>query len=131
MCAALYPIDTIKTRLQASISGGGIRALLRGGGGNALYAGVWGNLAGVVPASAIFMGVYEPIKQSILCRVPENKSYLGALGGGALAGFAASFVRVPTEVVKQRLQTGQIAGSTTVSKNYQNYSFFIPLRDIT
>lgn len=104
--AALYPIDTIKTRLQASISGGGIRALLRGGGGNALYAGVWGNLAGVVPASAIFMGVYEPVKQHILKNVPENKNYLGALIGGAAAGFTASFVRVPTEVIKQRLQTG-------------------------
>ena len=105
--AALYPIDTIKTRLQASISGGGLRALLKGGGGNALYAGVWGNLAGVMPASAIFMGVYEPVKQHISRKVPENRQYLGALGGGALAGFAASFIRVPTEVVKQRLQTGQ------------------------
>lgn len=92
--------------MQASISGGGLRALLKGGGGNALYAGVWGNLAGVVPASAIFMGVYEPVKQHIAKKVPENRQYLAALGGGALAGFAASFIRVPTEVVKQRLQTG-------------------------
>jgi len=104
---ALYPIDTIKTRLQATISGGGIRALLKGGGGNALYAGVWGNLAGVVPASAIFMGIYEPVKQHIARRVPEKRNYLAALGGGAMAGLAASFVRVPTEVIKQRLQTGE------------------------
>lgn len=44
-------------------SGGGIRALLQAGGGRSLYAGVWGNLAGVAPASAIFMAVYEPVKQ--------------------------------------------------------------------
>lgn len=108
MCysAALYPIDTIKTRLQASMSGGGVRALLSSGGGKALYAGIWGNLVGVVPASAIFMGVYEPVKKHIAASVPENRNYLAALGGGALAGFAASFVRVPTEVIKQRLQTG-------------------------
>ena len=105
--AALYPIDTIKTRLQATISGGGVRALLQSGGGKALYAGLWGNLAGVVPASAIFMGIYEPVKQHIARRVPENRNYLAALGGGALAGLAASIVRVPTEVVKQRLQTGE------------------------
>ena len=61
--AALYPIDTIKTRLQAMRSGGGIRALLQAGGGRSLYAGVWGNLAGVAPSSAIFMAVYEPVKQ--------------------------------------------------------------------
>lgn len=37
--AALYPIDTIKTRLQAMIGGGGIKALLQSGGGKGLYAG--------------------------------------------------------------------------------------------
>lgn len=83
-----------------------MRALLQGGGGKALYTGLWGNLAGVVPASAIFMGIYEPVKKHIAARVPENRNYLAPLGGGALAGLAASVVRVPTEVVKQRLQTG-------------------------
>jgi hypothetical protein len=39
---ALYPIDTIKTRLQAMIGGGGLRALLQQGGGKALYAGEFG-----------------------------------------------------------------------------------------
>ncbi|MEW5313147.1 MAG: hypothetical protein WDW38_004737 [Sanguina aurantia] len=34
--AALYPIDTIKTRLQAMIGGGGIKALMEAGGGKAL-----------------------------------------------------------------------------------------------
>lgn len=43
-------------------SGGGFRALIQSGGGKALYAGVFGNLAGVAPASAIFMAVYEPVK---------------------------------------------------------------------
>ena len=62
--AALYPLDTIKTRLQTATSGGGLAALMRSGGGRALYSGVFGNLAGVVPASAIFMGVYEPVKQA-------------------------------------------------------------------
>ena len=38
--AALYPLDTIKTRLQAMRHGGGIKALLQAGGGKALYAGI-------------------------------------------------------------------------------------------
>ncbi len=37
--AALYPIDTIKTRLQAMIGGGGFKALMQSGGGKGLYAG--------------------------------------------------------------------------------------------
>ena len=62
--------------------------------------------AGVLPASAIFMGVYEPIKQHVEKRVPENRQFLAALSGGLGAGLAASIVRVPTEVVKQRMQNG-------------------------
>ena len=40
--AALYPIDTIKTQLQAMRKGGGMMSLLREGKGKGLYAGVWG-----------------------------------------------------------------------------------------
>jgi hypothetical protein len=47
------------------IGGGGFKALLAAGGGKGLYAGVWGNLAGVVPSSALFMSVYEPVKQEV------------------------------------------------------------------
>lgn len=36
---ALYPIDTIKTRLQAMIGGGGLKSLLQSGGSKGLYAG--------------------------------------------------------------------------------------------
>ncbi len=63
LSAALYPIDTIKTRLQLARTGGGIRALLQSGGGKALYTGVFGNLAGVAPATAVFMAIYEPLKK--------------------------------------------------------------------
>ena len=58
------------------------------------------------PASAIFMGVYEPIKQHVEKRVPDNRQFLASLSGGLGAGLAASVVRVPTEVVKQRMQNG-------------------------
>ncbi|KAL1567184.1 S-adenosylmethionine carrier 1, chloroplastic/mitochondrial [Salvia divinorum] len=97
---ALYPIDTIKTRLQAARGGGQI--ILKG-----LYSGLAGNLAGVLPASAVFVGVYEPAKQKLLRTFPENLSAVAHLTAGALGGIAASFIRVPTEVVKQRMQTGQ------------------------
>lgn len=99
---ALYPIDTIKTRLQA-VRGGG-KIILKG-----LYSGLAGNLAGVLPASAIFVGVYEPTKQKLLKSFPENLSALAHLTAGAVGGAASSIVRVPTEVVKQRMQTRQFA----------------------
>ena len=91
------------------LKGGGFKALIKQGGAKNLYAGVWGNLAGVAPASAVFMAVYEPIKAALNERVPENRSFLAPLGAGSAAGLAASVIRVPTEVVKQRLQSGKHA----------------------
>ena len=88
------------------LKGGGFKALVKQGGAKNLYAGVWGNLVGVAPASAIFMGIYEPVKASITERVSDRNSFLAPLGAGSAAGVAASVIRVPTEVVKQRLQSG-------------------------
>ncbi|XP_024952676.2 S-adenosylmethionine carrier 1, chloroplastic/mitochondrial-like isoform X4 [Citrus sinensis] len=102
--AALYPIDTIKTRLQAAHGGGKIN--LKG-----LYSGLVGNLAGVFPASAIFLGIYEPVKQKLLETFPENLSAFAHLTAGAVGGAASSLVRVPTEVIKQRIQTGQFTSA--------------------
>lgn len=96
----LYPIDTIKTRLQAARAGGQI--VFKG-----LYSGLAGNIAGVLPASALFVGVYEPVKQKLLEILPENLSSVAHLTAGVVGGATASLVRVPTEVVKQRMQTGQ------------------------
>ncbi|RLN17348.1 mitochondrial carrier C12B10.09 [Panicum miliaceum] len=87
---ALYPIDTIKTRLQAAR--GGSRIEWKG-----LYSGLAGNLVGVLPASAIFVGVYEPTKRKLLETLPENLSAVAHFTAGAIGGIAASLVRVPTE----------------------------------
>ena len=64
--AALYPIDTIKTRLQATkgaVNLSGKFKALRGS--SSLYSGLLGNLFGVIPASALFFSVYEPVKEKL------------------------------------------------------------------
>ncbi|KAL2609044.1 hypothetical protein R1flu_027617 [Riccia fluitans] len=103
---ALYPIDTIKTRLQAARAGGQIN--LKG-----LYSGLGGNIAGVLPASALFIGVYEPAKRKLLEIFPDHLSSVAHLSAGAIGGATASLIRVPTEVVKQRMQTGQFTSART------------------
>lgn len=130
--ALLYPIDTIKTRLQAAQ--GGSKIYWKG-----LYSGLAGNLAGVLPASAVFIGVYEPSKQKLLKLFPENLSAVAHLTAGAIGGAASSLIRVPTEVIKQRMQTGQFASAPAAIKLivakegvrglYAGYSSFL-LRDI-
>ncbi|KAK9864898.1 hypothetical protein WJX84_008193 [Apatococcus fuscideae] len=114
--AALYPLDTIKTRMQAVASGGGMGELFKGGGLRALYSGLWGNLVGVAPASAIFLCVYEPLKRAVCQNIPEDRQFLGPIVAGASAGLAASIVRVPTEVVKQRMQTGEFSRALVALK---------------
>ncbi|KAJ9146081.1 hypothetical protein P3X46_028392 [Hevea brasiliensis] len=130
--AALYPLDTIKTRLQAAHDGGKI--MFKG-----LYSGLAGNLAGAFPASAVFFGVYEPVKQKLLKTLPENLSAFAHLSAGAIGGAISSLVRVPTEVVKQRMQTGQFTSAPNavhviVAKEgfkglYAGYGSFL-LRDL-
>ncbi|KAL0557047.1 hypothetical protein IC582_005565 [Cucumis melo] len=130
--AALYPIDTIKTRLQA-VHGGG-KIVLKG-----LYSGLTGNLVGMLPATAIFVGVYEPTKQTLLNSLPENLNALAHLTAGVVGGVASSIIRVPTEVVKQRMQTSHFASASNavqaiVSREgfkglYAGYGSFL-LRDL-
>ena len=130
--AALYPIDTIKTRLQAAVKGQRLKL-------SGLYAGIGGNLAGAIPGTALFFGVYEPIKRKLLHVLPENASGAAHFTAASCAGVAASLIRVPTEVVKQRLQTGQfksafsavqsIVGKEGVRGLYAGHMSFL-LRDL-
>lgn len=111
--AALYPIDTVKTRLQMATTGGGVRALFKAGGGKALYSGLWGNLFGVAPATAVFFAVYEPVKQAVLRNSSSDKRHvLAPIVAGSTSGLVASLIRVPTEVVKQRMQSGEFISAT-------------------
>ncbi|KAI0492146.1 hypothetical protein KFK09_026412 [Dendrobium nobile] len=128
----LYPIDTIKTRLQAAHGGSKIHW-------KGLYSGLAGNLAGVLPSSAVFIGIYEPTKQKLLKLFPENLSAFAHLTAGAIGGAASSLIRVPTEVVKQRMQTRQFNSASDAVRLilakegfrglYAGYSSFL-LRDI-
>ncbi|GKC85298.1 S-adenosylmethionine carrier 1, chloroplastic/mitochondrial-like protein isoform X2, partial [Tanacetum coccineum] len=91
---------------------------VRGGGQivlKGLYSGFAGNLVGVLPyviASAIFIGVYEPKKQKLLKSWPENINALAHLTACSIGGAASSIIRVPTEVVTQRMQTEHFASAS-------------------
>jgi len=92
----LHPIDTLKTRIQARQ---GFRAA---GGFSGLWCGLTPVLLRSVPCSALFFVVYEHMKYSLALHIPSVFS-CGALAG-ALASATACSVRVPCEVLKQRMQ---------------------------
>ncbi|KAJ3166972.1 hypothetical protein HDU88_003061 [Geranomyces variabilis] len=99
---ALFPLDTIKTRLQAK---GGFWT---NGGFKGVYSGLSSAVIGSAPGAAAFFVTYEHLKRTVGARLPgEERAPLVHMIAASGAEIAACFVRVPTEVVKQRMQTGQ------------------------
>ncbi|CCX29783.1 mitochondrial carrier domain-containing protein [Pyronema domesticum] len=100
---SLFPLDTLKTRLQSK---GGFFA---NGGWSGVYKGVGSVIAGSAPGAALFFVTYEHVKSTVS---PNGQP--GAFAhmlAASLGEIAACSIRVPTEVVKQRAQASQFSSS--------------------
>ncbi|KAI1278655.1 mitochondrial carrier domain-containing protein [Xylaria sp. FL0933] len=131
---SLFPLDTLKTRLQSRAG------FFPSGGFRGVYRGVGSAVVGSAPGAAFFFCTYEGVKD-VLSRARRRRqdddaalARLGLTGGGvgvgvggsngvwaeplehmiaaSLGEVAACAVRVPTEVVKQRAQAGHHGGSS-------------------
>ncbi|KAJ1735661.1 S-adenosylmethionine transporter [Coemansia biformis] len=96
---ALFPLDTIKTRLQARAG------FLASGGFRGIYSGLSSAILGSAPGAAAFFLMYEKTKAA-LSELPERHQPLVHMLAASAGEVAACLVRVPTEVIKQRLQAG-------------------------
>ncbi|XP_055389409.1 S-adenosylmethionine mitochondrial carrier protein homolog [Condylostylus longicornis] len=96
---SLFPIDTIKTRLQSE------KGFWRSGGFKAVYKGLGPVAAGSAPTAALFFCTYETIKYHVGEVLPEfkNSPYLHMFAA-SLAEVIACTIRVPVEIAKQRRQ---------------------------
>jgi len=111
--SAMYPVDTIKTRMQALGHPGqqlhgtsvarAVSAVLREGW-RGLYAGIRAQLLGTGPAHAIYFAVYEEAKTLLVDDSQVGHAHLATAGAGALATIASDTFNVPFDTVKQRLQ---------------------------
>ncbi|MCJ1443543.1 MAG: hypothetical protein MMC23_004041 [Stictis urceolatum] len=107
----MHSLDTVKTRQQGdphipprytSMSSTYSTIFRQEGFRRGLYSGVTPALLGSFPGTIIFFGTYEWSKRHLLdMGVPGSLAYLAS---GFVADFAASFVYVPSEVLKTRLQ---------------------------
>ncbi|RKP34865.1 mitochondrial carrier domain-containing protein [Dimargaris cristalligena] len=95
---ALFPLDTIKTRLQSQV---GFRAA---GGFSGVYSGLLSAVIGSAPSAAAFFVAYEYLKRSVGAGVSDSYAPLVHM-------ISACVVRVPTEVIKQRMQTKQYSST--------------------
>ncbi|CAJ0640900.1 666_t:CDS:2 [Entrophospora sp. SA101] len=98
----LYPLDTIKTRLQSKLG------LYKAGSFRGIYSGITSVIIGSAPGASAFFVTYEFLKKGLInMEGNSNKShndyklkYLPLIHMVAASG-------VPTEVIKQRMQTKQ------------------------
>ncbi|KAK4140922.1 mitochondrial carrier domain-containing protein, partial [Dichotomopilus funicola] len=117
----LFPLDTLKTRLQSH------QGFFAAGGFRGIYRGVGSALVGSAPGAAFFFCTYEATKSFLLhqehtttttttttppSRRTQALTHMLAASAGEIAACA---IRVPTEVVKQRAQAGQFGGSSAAS----------------
>uniref|UniRef100_A0A8B9Q384 Mitochondrial S-adenosylmethionine carrier protein n=1 Tax=Apteryx owenii TaxID=8824 RepID=A0A8B9Q384_APTOW len=94
----LFPLDTVKTRLQSP------QGFRKAGGFRGIYAGVPSAAIGSFPNAAAFFVTYEYVK-SVLHR--GSTPYLTPVTHMVAASFGevvACLIRVPSEVIKQRAQ---------------------------
>lgn len=112
----LFPLDTAKTRLQSP------QGFWKSGGFKGMYKGLSAAAAGSAPGAALFFGTYTLANAELHelgVPLPEPMIHMASASCGEVA---ACIVRVPTEVVKQRMQAGRysrlsIALNDIVSKH--------------
>lgn len=110
---AMFPVDTIKTHMQAlgacPIKSASLRqalsSIMKTEGPSGLYRGISAMGLGAGPAHAVYFSVYEFCKKALISRTSPNNPAAHA-AAGVCATVASDAVFTPMDVVKQRLQLG-------------------------
>ncbi|XP_060095481.1 mitochondrial S-adenosylmethionine carrier protein isoform X3 [Heteronotia binoei] len=113
MCVdlVLFPLDTVKTRLQSP------QGFKKAGGFHGIYAGVPSTAVGSFPNAAAFFVTYECMKAVLHT---DASPYLASATHMLAASFGevvACLIRVPSEVVKQRAQVSPTSSTLRILSN--------------
>ncbi|KIK69910.1 hypothetical protein GYMLUDRAFT_79941 [Collybiopsis luxurians FD-317 M1] len=92
-----FPIDTLKTRLQSS------QGFAHAGGFKGIYKGIGSVVVGSAPGAAAFFCTYDTMKKVV--PLSGDLAPVNHIVSASLGEIAACLIRVPTEVVKTRMQT--------------------------
>ena len=105
----LFPLDTVKTRCQSEIG------FLKSGGFARLFSGIGPVAAGSAPGAAVFFLAYETGKSTIFPKIVENSVLVHALSA-SLAEGTSCLIRVPVEIIKQRMQVSAKGSTTSIGR---------------
>lgn len=115
MDVSLYPVDTLKTRLQSA------QGFAAAGGFRGVYAGIGSAALGSAPGAALFFVTYEWSKRQLSTYNGNNAhGPVDHMLAASLGEIAACAVRVPTEVVKQRAQASSGSSSMSILRDILN-----------
>ncbi|XP_057801136.1 uncharacterized protein LOC131016458 [Salvia miltiorrhiza] len=108
---AMFPVDTLKTRMQAITSATktssltlrqSLGSIVKFEGLGGLYRGIAAMGLGAGPAHAVYFSVYESCKKILAAGNPNSP--IAHAASGVCATVASDAVLTPMDVVKQRLQ---------------------------
>lgn len=103
---ALFPLDTLKTRLQSQFG------FWKSGGFKGIYKGIGPTAIGSAPCAAAFFCSYNAFKYAFQPHVAQHQEFMVQMVAACIGETIACTVRVPTEIVKQRRQACVNAGSS-------------------
>lgn len=113
---ALFPIDTIKTRLQSE------RGFWRSGGFGGIYKGIGPAAAGSSPTAALFFVTYESLKSFLSLHTTKDQAPFVHMAAASCGEVVACLIRVPVEIAKQRRQALLVkSGVSSFEVLYQAY----------
>jgi len=103
---ALYPLDTLRTRLQSE------QGFWKAGGFRGAYRGLLSAAIGSAPGAALFFSTYETMKGQIKNVSGGKEHWTHHSGASACGEVVACLIRVPTDNVKQNMQVGKYSTLT-------------------
>lgn len=108
----MYPVDTIKTRVQFSRATHGAIARLRAAiQQGALYRGTAPSLLGQIPYGMITFGALEASRSKLRERFPNAPAWSTTAAAAAIGDALGSLWLTPSEVIKQKTQAGVHSGA--------------------
>ncbi|PSN56324.1 S-adenosylmethionine mitochondrial carrier protein [Blattella germanica] len=120
---ALFPLDTLKTRLQSQ------HGFLASGGFGNLYKGVGTAAVGSIPTASLFFCTYNSIKNVLSDKIDPVYFPIMHMGAASAGEIGSCLLKVPIEVVKQRQQASKAKLSPLVMKRvfcFRLFSGFVP-----
>jgi len=118
-CALTYPLDSLKSRIQAGLP------LLPESGIPGLFGGLTFNLLREVPNQALYMAGFNLLTRQF-CLLPgldannPNLKLLVMVPAGVLANLSGTPIRAPFEVLNKQMQNGLVATEEEAFRNFIN-----------